>query len=1198
MRLSLLGTGLLLLAWASFAQSDRGTITGTVWDPAGAVVASAAIEARNADTGAAYPTITTTTGNYTIAELPPGSYEVSVAVPGFKKFVRSGITVSVAQVLRIDVNLVVGEASESVTVKADAPLLRSDSGDLSHNVTVQTLNDLPVLGTGAAQAGSSGIRNPNNVAELIPGTFYAPNTNVRVNGAPTNSETFRVEGQDATNQLINFAQAETQPSVDAIQEVSIQTSNFAPEFGTVGGGFFNVTMRSGTNQFHGSGYDYFVNEVLNGGTPFTDDGHGNLIRPPARRNDFGGTLGGAIRIPKLYNGHDKTFFFFNWEQFAETQQINNIPISVPTAAYRNGDFSQAIAAVGSKVLGIDTLGRPLIENTIYDPATARMVNGLTVTNPFPNNAVPLNRIDPVAQKVQALIPLPTGPGLVNNYLPTYPSVRSTTIPALKLDQLIGAKGKLSFYWSETQTDSQFSPIFGNSEGYPVPITQARGTFIHSKIFRLNYDHTLTPTMLLHLGAGYQQNNFFDDAPVLNYNAAQQLGLTGATLSRNFPNFTGLTSSTGAGGGHDLGPPGQTHSFLEKPSANVSVTWVKNNHTFKAGGEMRLEGYPAIPFSNTNGNYSFNANETGLPYLVGTILPGGTIGFPYASFLLGRVDQVQIAAPSETRVGKSQWAVYLQDSWKVNRKLTLDYGLRWDYGTYPKEQYGRSADFSATTPNPSAGGLLGGVIFEGAGEGHCNCSFAKNYPFAIGPRVGLAYQITPKTVLRAGWGIVYNQTTFFPASSTATATLASQGLGTPATTLQSGIPFTPSWPTFSPGVYPLSGNINSVPTLVDPNAGRPARQDQWSIGLQREISENLVVEASDVGNRGVWWSAPGLVDFNALSPQILAAHGLDINNPADQGLLLASVNSGLAASRGFNMPPYAGFPVNASVAQSLRPFPQFNNLLSPTAAPLGKTWYDSLQAKVTKRYSYGLSLTGAFTWAKSLQEGTETAGAPPANVVNDVANRSISKYISEFDQPFVFVVSTEYALPPFKTNKTLSWAIRDWKIGALLQYSSGLPIEAPIANTSLAGQLFQTTFANRVPGAPLYTVSNLNCRCYDPSTTFVLNPAAWTNPAQGQFGAGAAYYGDYRYQRHPQENMNLGRTFKVKERYSMSIRAEFTNIFNRTFLNNPSANNFQAVQTRNPVTGLNSGGFGWINTATTSTQFGQPRSGTIVARFTF
>lgn len=363
--------GLFLIAYGAFAQSDRGSITGTVFDPAGAVVPAAAINATNVETRAVYPTLSTATGNYTIPQIPPGSYEISVGVPGFKSFVRSGVTVAVAQTLRIDVTLEVGASSESVTVRADAALLKTDSGDLSHNVTVQTLNDLPILGTGAAQAGSSGIRNPTNVAELIPGTFYAPNANIRVNGAPTNSEAIRVEGQDATNQLINFAQAETQPSVDAIQEVAIQTSNFAPEFGTVGGGLFNVTMRSGTNQFHGSGYDYFVNEALNAGTPFTDDGHGHLIRPPARRNDFGGTFGGPVWIPKLYNGHDKTFFFFNWEQFAETQHINNIPISVPTAAYRNGDFSQAITAVGGKVLGVDTLGRPLVENAIYDPTTAR-----------------------------------------------------------------------------------------------------------------------------------------------------------------------------------------------------------------------------------------------------------------------------------------------------------------------------------------------------------------------------------------------------------------------------------------------------------------------------------------------------------------------------------------------------------------------------------------------------------------------------------------------------------------------------------------------------------------------------------------------------------------------------------------------------------------------------------------------------------
>src|SRR5262249_12482063 len=212
----------------------------------------------------------------------------------------------------------------------------------------------------------SGIRNPNNVVGMVPGVYYVPNSQVKINGSPSNTQAFHVEGQDATNLVLPMTPAQVQPSVDAIQEVAIQTSNFAPEFGAAGGGFFNVTMRSGTNNYHGSAYDYFVNEVLNAGTPFTSDGHGNLLRPPARRNDYGFTFGGPVRIPKLYNGRDRTFFFFNFEQYRETIQVNNIPVTVPIDAYRRGDFSQAITAVAARNLGTDDDGRAIVANTIYD----------------------------------------------------------------------------------------------------------------------------------------------------------------------------------------------------------------------------------------------------------------------------------------------------------------------------------------------------------------------------------------------------------------------------------------------------------------------------------------------------------------------------------------------------------------------------------------------------------------------------------------------------------------------------------------------------------------------------------------------------------------------------------------------------------------------------------------------------------------
>ena len=373
-RAALLVVAVFFCAVAVFAQGDRGTITGTISDPAGAVVAAAPVQAKNVATGALYDAASTDTGNYTLSQLPAGAYEVAVTVPGFKKYVRTGLTVEVAATVRIDISLEVGSAQESVTVNAEAPLLKTESGEMSHNVTTETLDSLPVLGVGASAAGSSGIRNPTAVTALLPGTFVIPNSQVRINGAPGNTASYRIEGQDSTNGQVPATQAQNQPSVDAIQEVTVQTSNFAAEYGQVGGGFFNYTMRSGTNSFHGTGYDYFVNEALNAATPWLN------TRTVARRNDYGFTVGGPVWIPKVYNGHDKTFFFFNFEQFRETQNINGQALTVPTAAYRSGNFAPALTG---QILGTDPLGRPIAANTVYDPTTPHAApNGQIVTDPF------------------------------------------------------------------------------------------------------------------------------------------------------------------------------------------------------------------------------------------------------------------------------------------------------------------------------------------------------------------------------------------------------------------------------------------------------------------------------------------------------------------------------------------------------------------------------------------------------------------------------------------------------------------------------------------------------------------------------------------------------------------------------------------------------------------------------------------------
>jgi hypothetical protein len=560
---------------------------------------------------------------------------------------------------------------------------------------------------------------------------------------------------------------------------------------------------------------------------------------------------------------------------------------------------------------------------------------------------------------------------------------------------------------------------------------------------------------------------------------------------------------------------------------------------------------------------------------------------------------------------------VQDSWKITRKLSLDYGLRYDFGTYYQEEHGRAVDFSATTLNPKVGNIPGGFIFEGNGAGLCNCTFAKNYPYALGPRLGAAYSVDNKTVVRLGFGVIYGQTSTNPlgvntAGIVNTNTVSSAGAGLPAMTLATGIPTNtiPTWPVFNPGVAPISiSGAQALPAgvnLLDPNAGRPPRQMQWSIGVQRELTSKIVLEASYVGNRGVWWQAPSLQDINAITPAILAAHNMNLNDPATLSVLTQQLGSVSAANLATYKlaSPYAGFAGSNTVAQAIRPFPQFGNI-AVSGDPIGKTWYDSLQSKLTVRPTHGLVVNSTFTWQKSLQVGTDgnanTLVGANNYVNNTVLGAMQNKSISSFDQPLLFVVAATYTVPKLDQLKfkPATYLLKDWQLGTLLSYSSGLPIPVPNATgTTLANQLFQGVTDNRVAGQPLF-LQDLNCHCFDANTTPVLNPAAWAPPAAGQFGNASPFYTDFRYGRHPSENVNLGRTWRFKEsRMTLNLRVEFSNFMNRTYLNNVTATNPTTPITRNAA-GQITGGFGWINTAFSSTnQLAQPRNGTIVARFSF
>jgi hypothetical protein len=1265
MKRLLLVAALALSSAITYGQNALATVTGTVTDSTGAVLADAAILVKNIENGSEFRTVTSSTGNYTVSQLPIGDYDMNITAAGFKTYNHAKFHLASAQTMREDVQLEVGQTSESVTVTAEASLLKTETTELAQNVTLKQLNNLPILPVGAS---NSGFRDPFNSVRLVPGVQYISGSNVAsgapaavttmvINGTPANTYQTRLDGMtmNPTGPRLLGAQQETQPSVDAIEEVAVMTSNFAAEYGAAGGAMITMTTKSGTNQYHGSAYDYGTNEALNAHQPYTG------LRNKIRQNDFGFTLGGPVKIPKLYDGTNKTFFFSSLEMFKQTNIVNDSS-SVPTAAYRGGDFSNLITAEsrlitrasgGTSVPVYDPFGNPIPSGTIFNPFSQRPItcntapvngNVPTCTNgstyqyrdAFVGNQIPATYFDPAALKVLALVPNPKGvnfdKGLVtNNWTSTYDTSRTSSIPSIKIDQNIGSKGRLSIYYQRTETFSPRTPT--GADSLPNTITAGVSTYNTGKTGRVSYDYTITPKFLLHLGAGWNDTDFKLTPPVTNFDTYKELGIPGQVESKYFPVIvTGASTNNQIGGMDLLGNVYATKSFERRPSGTVSASYVAGSHTFKFGADGRIEKFPNYVSSgvnaNTSGNYTFGSNYTQQPFLLGTTTNQGFNGFQFASFMLGGVSSAALVAPTALSNSKSQWGLYAQDTWKITRKLTFDYGLRWDLGTYAREQYGRNGSVGLAIPNPSASGRLGATQFENT----CNCNFASNYMKGWGPRVGVAYQINPKTVFRAGFGIVYNATATASGSSTQSATSGSvpAGSGQIVSLFKDGLPAAgvhAVWPSTDPGVGQPVGTVVAMPALLDQNAGRPARLAQWSIGLQREFTRNTVVEGSYVGNRGVWWTAAGLAPLNALSQQTLNNYGFNNFTSSTEAALLTTTVANLTAAqqstllaRGITGLPYANFPNTQTVRQSLLAYPQYNtNGLS--GAPLGKTWYDAFQLNVTQRFSHGLSFNMNYTWSKNLS----LMSSP------DVFNRRLGKTYSGNDVPHQFRLTVQYVVPSMKnngwgflSNKYVAYAFADWGIGAYMSYQSALVLGRPSSTSTTP----ISQFLGRGPGsAQLKTDAfgqymnpfsvdwydysgkhhtdplDINCHCFDPTKTTVFNTNAWTNIPDGQWGAQQDTFRYMRGIRVPQENANFSRNFRFgKEgRFNFNARIEFNNIFNRMILPNPStAGNFATAPTKitdptNPNVGLYSGGYGTFNVLS---GIGNQRTGTFVGRFTF
>jgi Carboxypeptidase regulatory-like domain len=1217
------GATVALCVWIWFAgalasaQIDRGSVSGIVTDPSGSRVVGARVTITNATMGTQNSTVTTGAGDYTIPDVVAGVYSVTVVAPGFSTLVRNGITVSVGETAAVDLRLAVGQGTTSITVTADAPLLQTDSPQNNIEVSTKDMNELPFN-----VAGIGSVRDPMSFAALAPGTIVGGWNDIHISGSPAATYRVFMDGLDDTSAVKGAISDENQPSVESLGSQSLMVNNYSAEFGEAAGGIFNYTSKSGGNRLHGTAFNYLENEDLDAGQPFNYVTGNQKYDPVQRQLDFGGSLGGPVVIPHLYNGHNKTFFFFAYEEYHNAQTLNQGTITVPTAAYRNGDLSSLLLGPildsnGAPVL--DCLGRPMMNGAVYNPATTRTAtctNGSTavVRDPFPNNFIGApSTWDPVAQKALTYMPTPSGAtanALTNNYPNLQPNNKYQYLTSIKIDHSIGQSWHFSGYYIAEQSNKDNA-----ADGINGTAAQTRWNTTPAPQVYLNADYTATPKLVLHAGFDFTRHNAAQNAFVQDFKATT-LGLNTAAnmpggAASTFPIIYGL--QTNRQGVPQMGN-NNAPFYDDNWEPTGSATWIHGEHTFKFGGDLRHQVF-GTHNDLSAGSYGFDPSETSLPSSQGQNLFGASIGDAFASFALGQLNGANIGNDNIIWLHRKESGIYALDTWKLTHKITLNYGLRWDFEQMEHEQKNRLTQFSPTVANPSAGGLLGGAEYEGNGPGRCNCSFEKFYPWMIQPRLGINYQLDAKTVLHVGSGFYSGQQLFMNEINYSNQgfgfnqfTLNSPSYGIAAGQFSNGIPYSPAALTatnFDPGFWPNVGQLNSPPNFTVPNNGRPARFVQSTIGFEREIFKNMTVEASFIDNRGVWLESDGLRMINQLPASVIAQHGLNVTNPADFALLTQPISSAAVAARGFSA-PYSTFPSGASLAQALRPFPQFGNIGDQYERD-GNTWYDALQVKVTKRLQNGLAGGLGYSWSKDLGTVSSTGTYTTATPIQDptLPPKSQKSYLA-IDQPQMLNFYFNYVVPRvgFAQSGWKAALFSGWTTDGIFHYQSGFPMQTPNSTSTLNQVTFTSSnngnsvWANRVSGQPLF-LHSLNSHNVDPYTTFFLNPAAWANPIPGTYATSKPYYGDFRAPRYPSEQLGVGKEFPIRESLKFSLRADFFNVFNRWAY--PGLQNaqspFQAPQYN--ANGTIANGFGYLGNSISGAGGNfAPRSGEFVARIEF
>jgi len=1031
--LALLG----MFAISAFGQTAQ--LTGTVNDKSGSSVPGAKIVATNIATGVARATVANESGNYLITALLPGGYRVSTEAPGFKQVNQGPVTLEVDQVARLDFTLEVGETRDSVTVEASAVLLDSATSTLGTTVENRQIAELPLNGRDPIDllALSAGIRiqagfGGKAVQGGTPGGTWQ---GYSFNGGIAGSNATLVEGL-----ALDMAQMNSPsfvPPADATQEFRAQTNKFSAEYGRTTGAVVSISIKSGTNELHGSLYEFFRNRDLNANN-FFQNRVGNP-RAPFNQNQFGGTVGGPIK-------RDKTFFFVNFEEYRQVVGAPGIT-SVPTALQRAGDFSQTFTAAGRQV-------------AIADPLTTRRLSDGTYTRDvFPNNVIPRSQISRVASNVAQVFPLPTLQGQaftnVNNYSTLAANATNEHQIVSKFDHNLNARWKIFGTYARDWLNQTNADPFG----YKVNLTRVNENDRHHAT--ISATAVFSPGLIGEFHSGFARLVVNTIPQALGFDITT-LGfpksLADQTQIQSFPAFS-ISGLAGIGGSSSAGlSVGAFNSWGER----ASMTWVKGPHTIKFGGDFRVQQMNHLLANSLEPLFNFTNQMSA----INPLSLNANSGVPMASFMLGYVSSASVAKTQQMANQRKYLSFFLQDDWKVTRKLTLNVGMDYSLEFPITERHNRKMWLDPTAQLPISQvvelPLAGGFRFA---DDNRRAPFDL-YTRQFGPRVGFAYQLFPHTVLRSGYGLFW-----IPAAMTEVTgdtRAPAWAINTPmVTSLDGGVtPYDTLDSPYPNGLQNPPGNSRGLNTLIGQDAAANIRSyhtgymQQWNFNIEQQLARESVLDVSYAGSAGVGLPAGFAAQQNQLADSFLSL------GPALQQLVpnpfASVVQSGPLAQ-----------PL-VQRAQLLRPYPQFQTLFAE-GEPAGHSNYHSFQLQFKQRFSTSL-ITVAYTISKAIgntEARLDTGGNSTNAAFVDTYNRRLNRSLSAYDVPQRLVVSYTLELPFGKGRRLLNnagpagWLVSGWQVNGIYTAQSGIPIGVAAA-TNLTGNLnavtdvYGTFVSNAVP----------------------------------------------------------------------------------------------------------------------------------------